>query len=180
MPNHVRTVVKFKNIKSKEDADFILNMIASTDTETDDPTDEPKYFIDFNKIIPEPTTKEECPKEFLVTEDSHIVEREEKPWFDWYKWHLEYWGTKWNAYDCDTIIGKTCITFVFSTAWTFAEPIINRLKWLEHDLDIEYADEDWGSNCGIVTWSRKSGWKTCTESELPDPEKFAEKLWSKY
>lgn len=29
MPNHVRTVVKFKNLKSEDDVKFILNMIAS-------------------------------------------------------------------------------------------------------------------------------------------------------
>ena len=180
MPNHVKTVLKFRKLK-QEDIDFILNMIATPSLHTAE--GEPvEYAIDFNKIIPEPKTKEECPKEYLVTKDSHIMEREEKPWFDWYRWHLAYWGTKWGAYDCYTKIGKTWIMFVFSTAWSVAEPIISKLRLLGYELEVRYADENLGSNCGKITWSSEQGWESYDESSymMKNPERYARDLWNKY
>ena len=35
MPNHVKTVIKFRNLKKKEDFDFIINAIARPLTERD-------------------------------------------------------------------------------------------------------------------------------------------------
>ena len=46
MPNHVKTVVKIKDIKNKSDVDMILDMITVT-------LDDGVRQIDFNKIIPE-------------------------------------------------------------------------------------------------------------------------------
>lgn len=180
MPNHVRTVIKISKIKSKEDVDFIVNMIASPIESGSDDTDKSHYILDFDKIIPEPKTKEECPKEYLVKKTSAIVLRDEKPWFDWYEWHIDNWGTKWGAYDGYTIIGKSYIKFVFSTAWSVAHPIIDRLALLGYPLDVQYADEDWGSNCGMITWSSEQGWNIYPEEEIAHPERFARNLWNKY
>lgn len=179
MPNHVKTVVKFKNLKSKEDVEFILNMIATPSLHDADgnPLD---YMIDFNKIIPEPACEEECPKDYIITEDSHVMTYSDRPWFDWYRWHLDNWGTKWNAYDGYTRIGKSYIKFVFSTAWSLAYPVMQRLSLLGYDIDICYADEDLGVNCGKLNYSTKGGWTHYDESELHNPYDFARRLWNNY
>lgn len=177
MPNYVKTVIKFSNL-TKDDIDIILQLITTPITTTD-PTEKIEYYgIDFNKIIPEPTTIEECPEDCRVksVKEAHISEDETRPWFNWYDWHCTYWGTKWNAYDCYTLIGKSWIKFVFSTAWNVASPVIHRLDLLGYDMNIKFADEDLGSNCGEMTYSRRTGWTTfCDKSRT-----FAKNLWDKY
>lgn len=180
MPNHVKTIVKFKNLKSKEDIEFILNMIASPMTTPTDPIEKADYRIDFDKIIPEPKTKEDCPEEFIRTASSHIQEQEGKPWFDWYKWHLTNWGTKWGAYDCYTIIGKSYVKFVFSTAWSLAFPVMERLHLLGYNIDIKFADENIGSNCGKLSYTKETGWTLEDEHKLKNPIRFAENIWNRY
>jgi hypothetical protein len=172
-PNHVLNYLKFK-IKKPDDAYYILNRIASQ-------FDDNLYHIDFNKIISEPKTKEECPDWALVDVTSHISIREDKPWFNWYKWHLEIWGTKWNAYDSYTKIGKSYITFVFQTAWTSPTPIINKLADLGFDIIYKYADEDYGHNCGVKEYYvDKDYWDTSTEEDYENPKKFSKNLWDRY
>lgn len=181
MPNHVKTVVKISKLK-KDDIDFILNTIASPIIIPTDPIEKTEYAIDFNKIIPEPTTIEECPEDCRVksAKEAHISEDEARPWFNWYEWHCTYWGTKWGAYDCYTKIGKSYIKFIFSTAWNVAQPIIERLSLLGFPLEVKYADEDWGSNCGVITWSHEQGWKIQFAKDMRDPERFARELWNRY
>lgn len=182
MPNHVRTVVKFKNLKSEDDVKFILNMIASPALTT--PTEEIiEWRIDFNKIIPEPRTEEECPEAFLAEPGKAIKaieEDKEKPWFNWFDWHIANWGTKWNAYDGYTKIGKSYVTFIFSTAWNIAMPIIEKLSILKYDIDVKYADEDLGVNCGTLTYTNEQGWTHKNSLQLTNPYRFARDLWNKY
>ena len=175
MPNHVRTVIKISKLK-KDDIDIVLNLIASPRIE-DRPTE---YVIDFNKIIPEPETEDECPDEYKVNKSSPIELLKDKPWFNWYEWHIDHWGTKWGAYNCYTKIGKSYIKFVFSTAWSVAQPIIERLSLLGFPLEVKYADEDWGSNCGVVTWSREQGWEIQFAKDMRNPVRFAKELWNRY
>ena len=179
MPNHVRTVIKISKLK-KDDIDIVLNLIA-TKLEDPDYPDEVKddYVIDFNKIIPEPTTIEECPEECRVksAKEAHISEDEARPWFNWYEWHCTYWGTKWGAYDGYTIIGKSFIQFVFSTAWSLAYPVIQKLALMGYNIEVKYADEDIGSNCGKLTYTSEQGWTHWDESELKDPVRFAREVW---
>lgn len=172
MPNHIRTIVKFKHLKS-DDIIMILNMIAS---QLEDGT----YVIDFNKIIPEPQDITDCPEDFILTKSEPISVDEDRPWFNWYRWRLTNWGTKWCAYDGYTLIGKSWITFVFSTAWSFAYPVIKKLDLMGYELDIKYADEDIGSNCGKLSFTSEQGWTMEDESKLKDPVRFARNLWNKY
>lgn len=177
MPNHVRNVIKISKIKPEE-IDMVLDMIATT---LDDPEfPDKQYMIDFDKIIPEPRDESECPNEYKVNKESRIELLKDKPWFDWYKWHIDHWGTKWGAYDCYTKVGKTTITFVFSTAWSFAYPVIKKLEVLGYDILVRYADEDYGSNCGRLTYTREQGWTHWDESDLKDPVGFARNLWHTY
>lgn len=174
MPNHVRTIVKLSKLK---DPQVILNLVATCSRSPEKPEEE--YFIDFNKIIPEPKTIEECPEDCVVAsaKEAHMQEDEERPWFNWYKWHNVYWGTKWGAYDAYTIIGKSYVQFVFSTAWSLAYPIIHKLDLLGCNIDVKYADEDTGNNCGRLTYTSEQGWTHWDESELKDPVRFANRVW---
>lgn len=174
MPNHVKNVLKFKNLK-QDDIDFILNTIAIESEDT------PRsYWIDFDKIIPQPATEDECPEIFKVNKDSHISPDEERPWFDWYRWRLHYWDTKWGAYDCYSLIGKTYVTFVFNTAWSTSVPIMERLTLLGYTFELKFADEDYGNNCGRITYSREQGFEIFDESSFKNPGRWAENLWSTY
>lgn len=174
MPNHVRTVVKFKNLKGKKDIDYILEKISSK-------TNYGEQMIDFDKIIPAPKTKDKCPKEFIATEKSSIEILGEKPWFNWYDWNCKFWGTKWNAYDGYSFIDNNSLLFAFSTAWSPAIPIFKKLTKLGYDLEIMYADEDIGCNCGRIVYTNENEeWTEQTEDELEDSEKFALSLWNRY
>ena len=177
MPNHVRTIVKINKLK-KDDVDIVLNLIASPLS----PDRPDEYAIDFNKIIPEPTTIEECPEDCRVksAKEAHISEDEARPWFNWYEWRCTYWGTKWGAYDSYTIIGKSFIQFVFSTAWTAPMPIIYKLGILGYDIDVKYADENYGVNCGKLKYTSEQGWTHWNSLDMKDPVRFARNLWNKY
>ncbi|MDE6947581.1 MAG: hypothetical protein K2P14_10410 [Anaeroplasmataceae bacterium] len=176
MPNHVRNVVKFKNLKP-DDIDFLLNTIASI---VSGGYKEIEYSIDFDKIIPEPQEESECPEDCIVNKDSHIESDKDRPWFDWYKWHIKFWGTKWGPYDSYTRIGKTQLTFIFSTAWSCPYPVIHRLALLGYDIEVRYADEDLGNNCGKQTYTNKEGWTYWDESEIKNPTNFANYIWDRY
>ena len=174
MSNHVKNVLTFKNL-TKEDKEFILNTI------TKKAEDDSGYWIDFDKIIPEPRTEADCPDDCKVNKDSPVMEEKDRPWFDWYKWRNKYWGTKWNAYDCYSLNRDTNLILVFSTAWSMPYPIIERLHLLGFDFDLSYADEDYGVNCGKLIYEQEDGFTHYDESELATPpEIFAENLWEEY
>lgn len=181
MPNHIKNVLKFKNLKQR-DINRLLEEITTTPVDKLFPIDSQ---IDFDKIIPEPRLESECPKDCIVNSSSHVEEDISRPWFDWYNWHCKYWGTKWNAYDTYNKIGKSYVIFVFNTAWTTPTRIIEQLakKYQEYDFELKYADEDYGSNCGIVRheagdYDALSFWFESDASA--DPEKFAMRLWRNY
>lgn len=182
MPNHVINVLKFKNLKPK-DVDTIINLIA---TPIHEGTTKPSYAIDFDKIIPEPRTAEECDPIYVFSDEqiesghTGVQCTDDRNWFNWYEWRVDNWGTKWGAYDCYSEQGKSYITFVFNTAWSIAYPVMQKLELLGYDLELRYADEDWGSNCGILSYSREQGWTHQDESDLKDSYKFAKNLWDRY
>lgn len=74
--------------------------------------------------------------------------------FYWYDWNLQNWGTKWNAYGQE-IISENKIQF--ETAWSCSEKVIDSLaeKFPELKMTLTYADEDAGSNCGVIQWQGK-------------------------
>ena len=182
MPNHIRNVVKIKGIP-KDKIEYVLNKVSAK--YKSDTTGNDEWIMDFDLIIPEPRFKKDCQKRFIVNKDSHVMEYEDRPWFNWYDWHLSYWGTKWNAYDGYTKIGKTCLTFVFSTAWCIPHHIYAVLGTLcvesKYNMEIRYADEDIGHNCGIITYNTKGHDVVVqTEEDITNPERFASYIWSKY
>lgn len=176
MPNHVRNIVKIKKIKP-DDLDEVLNKITSISDEGVFPID---CQIDFDKIIPEPKSEAECPDEYKMNKDSHVELFKDKEWFDWYKWRCKYWGTKWNAYDTYSIIKPTQVVFVFSTAWSAPYPIYEQLMSLGYPLEIRYADENLGSNCGKIIYDECEHYAehlTPEDRTLPNPRDFAKRVW---
>ena len=67
----------------------------------------------------------------------------------WYEWRRDNWGTKWNSYNNIYDGGNTLYC---QTAWsTPAEAILNLSKMFpDVSIEMEYADEDIGSNCGRI------------------------------
>ena len=87
-------------------------------------------YLDFDIIIPEPKTKEECEKEYIIDniDTAHIQPIESKPRFNWYTFHCDKWGTKWNSFD--GVLNRNSnreLTLWFITAWDSCVPIINKL-----------------------------------------------------
>ena len=182
IPNHVRNVVKIKGIP-KDKIDYMLNKLAVKYVPIGGMKEE--WIIDFDLIIPEPRYKSDCPKRYQVNSKSHVEEDKDRPWFDWYEWHIANWGTKWNAYDGYTIIGKTQLTFVFNTAWSMPTQIYSLLGELcvksKYSMEIRYADENIGHNCGIITYNTKEHDVIVqTEEDIANPERFASYIWRKY
>ena len=105
-----------------------------------------KSEFDFNKILPMPdelqNTTSPCEQN-----DEFIA----KYGYDnWYNWSIANWGTKWNCYDV-----HADSNFVeFDTAWCTPKPLFQALSTMypEALLTIEYADEDIGYNCGVLTY----------------------------
>ena len=68
----------------------------------------------------------------------------------WYEWSLKHWGTKRNAYSI-----KRCsdTRIKFLTAWSMPTPIIEALiNSCCSDLRLDWADENFGCNCGIIRY----------------------------
>ena len=174
MPNHVMNKWKISHIP-QDKLQYILDKLTMI-TEGGD------RIIDFDLIIPEPRYKKDCPADCIVNSKSHVQELKDRPWFDWYTWRNKYWNTKWGAYDGYTHTGKTYIIMYFQTAWSFAYPIAKKLAKLGYDLDIKWADEDYGSNCGRMSYdAEEDAWTTYDDWELgKSPTEFAKNLWNRY
>ena len=172
MINSIKTIVKLSKIKP-EDIKTILDMTTIR-------TGERKYAINFDKIIPEPMEESECPDEYKLNKDTHIEILTERKWFNWHKWHMDYWGTMWEAYNCYTNVGKTYIMFIFHTAWTVPIPIIKKLSVLGYPIDVKYASEEYGINCGKLKYTREQGWTHQNSLDMKNPVRFARDLWNNY
>ena len=181
MPNHVRNVLKIKHIPPENKIAMIEKLTSTNYTKEE--VFPLSRIIDFNKIIPEPRTKEECPADCFVTSTSHITADKDKPWFDWYSWRIQHWDTKWNAYDGYIKIDKSSITFVFSTAWSVPKAIYSELARLYPSLEMEvkWADEDLGSFCGkAVHIPGEPEWSITYAQDMDNSRAFAKRLWDNY
>lgn len=82
---------------------------------------------------------------------------------DWYGWCNENWGTKWNASEtCVSMCDGTLVVY-FNTAWSSPIPaLVSLSEQIKDDKDLKgvsfelvYADEDRGSNTGILTFDEE-------------------------
>ena len=67
---------------------------------------------------------------------------------NWYEANNVEWGTKWNASETYVFGNEIC----FQTAWSTPLGIWKALSKLT-DITVAFADEDTGSNCGLVKFS---------------------------
>lgn len=164
MPNEVTTKVKFV-LKNQENAEDILENILQYVAGVYEGASfgkEAIRHIDFRKIIPEPNNmfygnlgKEElkmCKQEGLT------------PWMEW---HIEHWGTKWNAYNTKS---NEQDALQFDTAWKHPFPIMRKISELFPNVEIEvvYAEESEGYNLGA--YSIKGGSIIFHKEFLPGSE----------
>ena len=68
----------------------------------------------------------------------------------WYHWSMEHWGTKWNSYSGygERVCAKN--QFLFFTAWSEPEPVLQKLseRYPELEFHHQWADENYGYNLG--------------------------------
>lgn len=65
----------------------------------------------------------------------------------WYGWHIQHWGTKWNACSVEVVEEEGgCIQVRFDTAWSSPVPIFEQIPkvypGLEVEVCVEYEGED--------------------------------------
>lgn len=94
----------------------------------------------------------------------------------WYDWQYENWGTKWNAYEHESI-SKADLCFL--TANGAPHQILEKLSEIYPDITIEHkwADEHIGHNCGQRIY--KCG--AMIEEYIPkdiNVSDFANKIWN--
>lgn len=87
----------------------------------------------------------------------------------WYDWNIANWGTKWNAYETKRV-SETVVTF--ETAWSAPVKVIVALsdRYPIEDIRLRWADEDFGSNVGDVTFK---GGLPVIEQEIEDGSREA-------
>lgn len=92
-----------------------------------------KKYLDFKKIIPEPKTAKECRKNYGEEYiDKHDISKmllthtKGNEWFNWYDWHIAFWGTKWDA--CEVDYDDDLDIIYFQTAWSFPTPVIKKIS----------------------------------------------------
>lgn len=131
------------------------------------------HYLDFNKIIPEPLTSEECDPQYVIApnEDRRLIFADDRTWFDWYGWRLQYWNTKWNSYE-NTIFfaSETELKIYFETAWDPCLPVITKLFELHPELTFRYSYYEFGNQFGGII--DKNGHTEVQQMFLND---FAEK-----
>ena len=73
---------------------------------------------------------------------------------DWYDWNIINWGTKWDACDPSVETTDNEIILEFRTAWSTPKPVFLKLakQYPELMINIDYADEDLGYNCGNYSY----------------------------
>lgn len=97
--------------------------------------------LDFEKIIPSPKTEEELLSKygekyrdykdaegFSVNKVEHKLDKDGKeirPWFNWYAWNTDFWGSKGNA--SDTVIDNEDYIY-FDTPWSSPYPILEAIS----------------------------------------------------
>lgn len=193
MANHVVNLLHINGTEAQVEA--VRTLLASEwEEERDKDTPRP---IDFSKIIPMPPSLDlksgieaMVIKQEMQGRGDSFADMRERPGFDqavyeqclenvrlygaptWYEWSIANWGTKWNAYQ-QKIIEPNLIEF--QTAWNAPRKFLQMLAARFPDVEfvVEYADEDFGSNCGTLIY--RDGFLVSDE-EPDDPKQFAYRL----
>ena len=136
MPNHVKNILKIEG--QEDEVRFIFGCISG---------DTVDQLIDFNRIIPAPPFRFNS---FAGQKEEALAKKFNVP--IWTKFNRGNWGTKWNAYSQDKIDDNT---ISFDTAWSSSQVIVDAIakKFTSVLITLTYADEDTGSNVGVIQWN---------------------------
>ena len=112
---------------------------------------------------------------------------------DGYSWRCEKWGTKWNACEPDSLdvliplaLEKeekdpySIMTYTFETAWSMPDGIYKAIsaKFPDITVEVKYADEDMGHNCGHVAYRAGEMIKfTIYDGNSKESYEFALSVW---
>lgn len=132
-----------------------------------------EWYLSFNTIIPEPSTPSECDSVYVMSkgETRNLQLVEGKEWFDWYRWRLDNWDTKWGAYDCVITENYDCIAMSFCTAWTPSVSIIVKLIEMYPNLVFDYSYYE----CGCMIGGYVTGYKgSATKYQCDTDEELRE------
>lgn len=170
MPNHVQNVLIFN---SRESLEKVMNALKPGWTEEDG--------FKFDWIVPYPKTKEECPKQYICEnpEVAHIQEDPERPWLNWYDFHVGEWGTKWDAYEVS--VGNNELWF--QTAWSPPLPVLQKLvSKLPKGIGIEYkySEEQGPVYCGEGYITDQSFDLNEFDEYSDEAYEMANELWGEY
>lgn len=127
--------------------------------------------ISFNKLIPEPETKEECIEKYG---ENYINEKDNegsfKPWFDWSNWRGQYWGTMCDAADVEVCINENSgdIGVSFNSAWCPPETFFIELCKRFPDEKIEGYVEEEQNQFNPFRWENDNGSYIITEELEPE------------
>lgn len=128
MPNWTQNIMIVRGTKTALDY-FLKKYIDSTGN------------FDFEKVIPEPKTEDECPEKYIVKEVEGHISSSYKPWFNWYDWRVDNWGTKWNS-------SSTMVSPVTLCTVTRTSKRANKKSWYE--VEINY-DTAWAPPDGVIS-----------------------------
>ena len=135
--------------------------------------------FDFDKIIPEPKTKEECLKcgawkdEYIIDTKSNLKE----DWFKSIKWRRWFWHSEWKGIVTKLQrFSENEVLLCYNTYTGFdvftVQPIIVKLQELYPNIDIKYglkyyAEDD--EYIQFINYTTKDGWSEYREDN-PDWE----------
>lgn len=95
----------------------------------------------------------------------------------WYEWANKNWGTKWNACHCS--YNNEDKTLNFQTAWQAPVPVILKLSAAAPgvQMNLEFADEDIGYNCGRVVFKNGDIKEVYKPEEGREAFEFSAEVW---
>ena len=96
----------------------------------------------------------------------------------WYEWAYKNWGTKWNACHCS--YNKEDKTLNFQTAQRAPLPVILKLSAAAPgvQMNLEFADEDIGHNCGRVVFKNGDIREIYKPEEGREAFEFSAEVWN--
>ena len=151
--------------------------------------------VDFSVLIPEPRTKNEL---LDLYGDAYLDEKDEdgwsrhsldhsdgREWFNWYDWHCDFWGTKWNACESNIEERDNGLVYVyFDTAWAPPMRWVEKLASLGQPFILHWTEEQGFGECkgfngkidvsgswGYFEYDEETGdWIDDDSRDLPDTE----------
>lgn len=167
MPNHCANSAKF-TATTPEAAAMLDKIRASIKA------DKPEIF----------QTIHPCPQDLIDTtegypKDQREAENIKKHGFaNWYEFQTQEWGTKWDAYDVDTLHDEgDTLTLNFDTAWSPPLELYRKAESLGFEIEATYCE----AGCDFVGFYREGEENTDSLSRVaPPPDDEGEYLEDRF